>query len=129
MAPEQARGGQVGPAADMYGLAAVAYRALTGFQPFKGADITEVLMALLVSMPVRPTAVVEVPRDVDLVFAIALAKEPRDRFESGAALADALEAGLGSRLDGALRRRATKLLETFPWRELDERARESHAPR
>jgi serine/threonine-protein kinase len=121
MAPEQARGGQVGPAADMYGLGAVAYRALTGFQPFKGTDVAEILVSLLVSMPVRPTAVVAVPRDVDLVFAIALAKAPGDRFDSGAALADALEAALASRLDGALRRRATKLLETSPWRELDER--------
>lgn len=129
MAPEQARGGQVGPAADMYGLAAVAYRALTGFQPFKGVDVAEILVALLVSMPVRPTAVVDVPRDVDLVFTIALAKEPRERFDSGAALADALEAALASRLDGTLKRRATKLLETFPWRELEERPRESLAPR
>jgi Protein kinase domain len=124
MAPEQARGGQVGPAADMYGLGAVAYRALTGFQPFKGADIAEVL----VSTPVRPTAVVEVPRDVDLAFAIALAKEPLDRFDTGAALADALEAALASRLDVTLRRRATKLLETSPWRELDERPVKTSIP-
>jgi serine/threonine-protein kinase len=125
MAPEQAHGGQVGPAADMYGLGAVAYRALTGFPPFRGLDVAEIITSLLTKMPVRPTAVVSVSRDVDLVFAIALAKEPVDRFDSGAALADALEAALANRLDPALRRRATQLVEALPWRELEARGRES----
>jgi serine/threonine-protein kinase len=123
MAPEQARGKRVGAAADMYGLGAVAYRALTGFQPFRGGDVAEIVAALLITMPVRPTAVLSVPRDVDLVLAIAMAKEPGDRFDSGAAFADALEAALAGRLDGSLRRRATKLLESSPWRELEERPR------
>ncbi|HEY2365465.1 MAG TPA: serine/threonine-protein kinase, partial [Polyangiaceae bacterium] len=117
MAPEQARSGDVGPAADMYGLGAVAYRALTGCQPFKGSNVAEVLVAVMVEMPVRPSALAELPRDVDLVLAIALAKDPKDRFDSGAALADALEASTTSRLDPKLRRRATKLLDTLPWRE------------
>jgi len=117
MAPEQARNGDVGPAADMYGLGAVAYRALTGCQPFKGDNVAEVLVSVMVAMPVRPTSLAELPRDVDLVLAIALAKDPKDRFESGAALADALEAATKSRLDGKLRRRATKLLDALPWRE------------
>lgn len=125
MAPEQARGKQVGPAADMYALGAVAYRALTGFQPFRGGDVAEIVAALLVTMPVRPTAVLSVPRDIDLALAIAMAKEPGERFDSGAALGDALEAALAGRLDGTLRRRASKLLEASPWRELEARARKS----
>jgi serine/threonine-protein kinase len=117
MAPEQARNGDVGSAADMYGLGAVAYRALTGCQPFKGENVADILVAVMVAMPVRPTALAELPRDVDLVLAIALAKDPKDRFESGDALADALTAATTSRLDGKLRRRATKLLDALPWRE------------
>jgi serine/threonine-protein kinase len=125
MAPEQARGGRIGPEADLYGLAAVAYRALTGFPPFRGGEVAEILAALLMSMPIRPTAVLSVPRDVDLVFAIALAKEPAERFASGDALGDALEAALAGRLDPTLRRRASKLLEASPWSELAEPERKS----
>jgi serine/threonine-protein kinase len=117
MAPEQARNGDVGPAADMYGLGAVAYRALTGCQPFKGENVAEVLVSVMVAMPVRPTALAELPRDLDLVLAIALAKDPKDRFESGDALAAALESATTSRLDGKLRRRALKLLDVLPWRD------------
>jgi hypothetical protein len=115
MAPEQARNAEVGPAADMYGLGAVAYRALTGCQPYKAADVAEVLVAVMTAMPIRPTALAELPRDVDLVLALALAKDPKDRFESGEALADALAAATTSRLDGKLRRRASKLLDALPW--------------
>ena len=117
MAPEQARSGDVGHAADLYGLGAVAYRALTGCQPFKGADVAQVLVAVLTTMPVRPTALAELPRDVDAVLAIALAKDPADRFESGEALADALDAAVTGRIDGKLRRRAAKLLESLAWSE------------
>jgi serine/threonine-protein kinase len=117
MAPEQARGADVGPPADMYGLGAIAYRAITGKQPFATADVAQVLVSVLVQMPVRPSAVVQVPRDVDLVLAIAIAKEPKDRFESGDALADALERAFASRLDGKLRTRANDLLDALPWQE------------
>jgi len=38
MAPEQARGGDIGPAADAWGIAAVLYEAATGFAPFGDED-------------------------------------------------------------------------------------------
>ena len=44
MAPEQARGDKVGPAADIYGLGVVAYHALTGRAPFLGASSVEILV-------------------------------------------------------------------------------------
>ena len=117
MAPEQARNGEVGPPADMYGLGAVVYRAVTGCQPFKGADVAEVLVAVMTSMPIRPSALADLPREIDHVLAIALAKNPKDRFESGEAFADALDAVAAGTLDPKLRRRATKLLDATPWRE------------
>ena len=38
MAPEQARGGEVGPAADAWGIAGILYEAATGFAPFGDED-------------------------------------------------------------------------------------------
>jgi serine/threonine protein kinase len=44
MAPEQARGSEVGPYSDIYGLGVVAYQALTGRAPFVGASSVEILV-------------------------------------------------------------------------------------
>jgi len=38
MSPEQARGGDLGPAADVWGIGAVLYAAATGRRPFYGLD-------------------------------------------------------------------------------------------
>ena len=40
MSPEQARGGHLGPAADVWGIGAVLYAAATGRRPFYGLDET-----------------------------------------------------------------------------------------
>src|SRR5213080_1907936 len=45
MAPEQVTGGQVGPAADRYSLATIAYEMLTGVIPFDGEALMELLYA------------------------------------------------------------------------------------
>ncbi len=115
MAPEQAQGGAVDGRADLYALAAIAYRCLTGRQPFQAADTPSLLYAVVHRMPARPGALAELPADVDRWCAIALAKAPGDRFPSGAALADALDAALGDALDGKLRRRADALIRRHPW--------------
>jgi serine/threonine-protein kinase len=115
MAPEQARGGEVDVRTDLYALGAIAYRALTGLPPFSGHDPSEVMMAVMREMPVRPTLIADVARQIDLVLAIALAKEPSDRFQDGDALADAIEAASAGRLSAELCDRAAALLDAMPW--------------
>jgi hypothetical protein len=93
MAPEQAKGeGKfVGPAADIYGLGALLYEALTGRPPFLGED-PSVLMIRLVNedpLPVRRFAPA-VPRDLERICMKCLEKAPADRYPSAAALADDL---------------------------------------
>ncbi|HZO13769.1 MAG TPA: serine/threonine-protein kinase, partial [Polyangiaceae bacterium] len=117
MAPEQARGGGVDARADLYGLGAIAYRALTGRPPFEALDLAEVLLAVIGQMPVRPSALVRVPRDVDLALAIAMAKRPEDRFNDAAELANAMEAAMEGRLVARDRKRAAALLRSLPWSE------------
>ncbi len=115
MAPEQAQGQRVDSCADVYALAAVAYRCLTGRHPFTGSDTPALLYAVVHRMPLRPGEITELPADVDSWLAVALAKAPEDRFATGGALADALSAALAGQLDPALRRRAAGLLRRHPW--------------
>jgi eukaryotic-like serine/threonine-protein kinase len=117
MAPEQALGKPLDDRADHYALAAIAYRALTGHQPFSGDELAAVLVKVVGQMPVRPSALVEVPPEVDAVFAVALAKRPEDRFASTDALVSALEAALRGEAETDLRRRAHALLRRHPWTE------------
>jgi serine/threonine-protein kinase len=115
MAPEQAQGRRLDGRADLYALAAVAYRCITGRHPFSGADTPALLYAVVHKMPLRPSDTVEVALDVDRWFAIALAKAPADRFATGAELASALDAALVATLDPRLRKRAELLLRNLSW--------------
>ncbi len=115
MAPEQAQGKRVDVRGDLFALAAVVYRCLTGRHPFNATDTPSLLYAVVHRMPLRPRELAELPEDVDRWFAIALAKDPAARFATGAALADALVASLAGELAPQLRRRADVLLAKHPW--------------
>jgi len=115
MAPEQAQGKRLDGRADLYALAAVAYRCATGRHPFSGADTPALLYAVVHKMPARPGDATPLPADVDLWFALALAKAPDDRFATGDELARALGAALAAALDPRLRKRAEVLLRKQPW--------------
>jgi hypothetical protein len=115
MAPEQAQGKRLDGRADLYALAAVAYRCITGRHPFSAADTPALLYAVVHRMPLRPGDSVDLPPDVDRWFALALAKAPGDRFATGGELAAALIAALAGALDPKLRRRADLLLRTLAW--------------
>src|SRR5438094_3474661 len=57
MAPEQVSGSQVGPAADRYSLAVMAYEMLTGSLPFDEGGVLEVLYAQVHREPSAPRSV------------------------------------------------------------------------
>jgi len=116
MSPEQARGGAVDHRTDLYALAAVAYRALTGHAPFASADIAETLYRVVHTRPMRPTLLApELPGDVDLVLAIGLAFDAGDRFATAADLASALRAAFARELAPALRARGHAIVEAAAW--------------
>jgi serine/threonine-protein kinase len=87
LAPEQAMGGTVGPEADRYGLAVVAYELLAGRRPFERASGTAEAAAAA-HEPVPPISSVspDLPGTLDPIFERALAKDPRRRYPSAAEL-------------------------------------------
>jgi serine/threonine-protein kinase len=95
-APEQITGGHVDGHADQYALGCVAFTLLTGAIPFERDELMAVLYAHLSAPPPAVTALrPELPADVDQVLAKALAKEPRDRYDSCGEFADALREAIG----------------------------------
>lgn len=89
MAPEQADSHRIGPPADQYSLACVAYEMLTGRVPFDGDDAVAVLLAHA-REPVPTTG----SGPLDAVFTRALAKEPAGRYRSVAEFVRALDDAL-----------------------------------
>jgi WD40 repeat protein len=93
MSPEQADGRAkfAGPPADIYALGVILYECLTGATPFESDDSLHLLQRVLFEPPplVR-SKVPEVPRDLELICLKCLEKEPADRYQSAAALADDL---------------------------------------
>jgi serine/threonine-protein kinase len=115
MAPEQARGGAVDHRTDLYALAAVAYRALTGYPPFAAGDIAETLYRVVHTPPQRPTDLAKLPADVDAVLAIGLAKLPVARFATAAELSDALARALAGSLGPEVREHGEALGARGGW--------------
>ena len=83
MAPEQARGEQVDPRADVYALGALLYHVLAGQPPYRG-DPKGVLAG-----PPRPIEahVPRIPPDLAAIVKKAMAREPGDRYPTAAGMA------------------------------------------
>ncbi|WP_406861352.1 protein kinase [Streptomyces sp. HUAS MG47] len=80
MAPEQAMGGAVGPATDLYALGVLMHELLSGNVPFAGSTALGVLHRHLYEppLPVRQTRP-EVPEPLEALVLRLLAKDPRHR--------------------------------------------------
>jgi serine/threonine-protein kinase len=115
MSPEQARGQPVDHRSDLYSLAVVAYRVLTGRPVIAVSDTPAMLYEVCYGMPPRPSSLVALPDAVDAVLAIGLAKEPDGRFATAGELADALARAVRGELAADLRERALALEARHPW--------------
>ena len=115
MAPEQASGAAVDHGTDLYALAAIAYRALTGHPPFAAGEIAETLYRVVHTRPRRPSELLALPTEVDLVLAIGLAKRPGHRFASAGELSDALYYAFAGTLPAAIRDRGLALERDGAW--------------
>ena len=105
MAPEQVTGHQVGPPADRYSLATMAYEMLTGAIPFDSEGVLELLYAHVHRDPPPPSSRNhKLDASVDAVILRGLAKDPGARWGSCTEFVDALAAALaGARVPVAER--------------------------
>ena len=93
-APEQLRREPVGPEADVYALAIVAFNALVGRTPFADAPNEAVLLRrqLDEAIPALSTARPGLPAQLDRVLATATAKLPGDRYPTATSFSLAFRA-------------------------------------
>ncbi len=92
MAPEQAMGHtkQLGPEADQFALATIAYEMLSGEVAFDGETLAEIVLQVVQATPPPIQTVVQgVPDHAAAAIARGMAKDPKDRFESVEAFVEA----------------------------------------
>src|SRR5512132_132198 len=109
LSPEQIRGQQPGPRSDLYALGCVMFEALTGQRPFGGDDDLAARWAQATSPPPAASALCPaLGSRYDAFLAQALATDPQDRFPSGTAFAEALQAAHTGRPGGLTSTPATR---------------------
>jgi hypothetical protein len=94
LAPEQARGEEAGPAADIYALGVVAYQLISGRLPYEATSLTELALKQQQVQPERlDTLVAGVSTGLADAVAIALALDPAERFSSAREMGAAVAGG------------------------------------
>ena len=116
MSPEQTRGLSVDHRSDVFALGSITYRVLTGQPAFAAADSMSTMYRVNKVQPAKPSLLApRLPKDVDAVLALALAKNKDKRFRSASTFAAALRDASRSELDEPFRQAATELLGQHRW--------------
>ncbi|MGA3362806.1 MAG: protein kinase [Solirubrobacteraceae bacterium] len=94
LAPEQGRGEEAGPPADIYALGVVTYQLLSGRLPFEGASLTELAIKQQQEPPESlDDLVAAVSPELAAAVDVALRIDPRQRYPTAVEMARALEEG------------------------------------
>jgi serine/threonine protein kinase len=89
MAPEQLSGEGVDGRSDLFSLGVILYAMVTGHSPFQGNSATTVCFKVANREPVAATAFdLTLPQELDEVISRAMAKDPEQRYQTGAAFAE-----------------------------------------
>ena len=100
ISPEQTMGKPLNAQSDLYSLAVIGFQLLTARLPFQGEGMMDLLYAHVhTEVPAPTTFNPALPAPIDGVMLRALAKDPRDRYDSAAELVGALEAAAAGRVD------------------------------
>jgi serine/threonine protein kinase len=94
LSPEQARGEEAGPRADLYSLGVVTYQLISGRLPYEASSLSELALKQQRESPIPLDELVpEVPRALAQAVAMALAIDQHARPASASDLAEALRDG------------------------------------
>jgi serine/threonine protein kinase len=94
LAPEQARGEEAGPSADLYGLGVVTYQLISGRLPYEATSLTELALKQQQEQPpLLDTLVAAVRPELAQAVAVALALDPRDRYKTALEMRHGLSDG------------------------------------
>ncbi|HEX3520205.1 MAG TPA: protein kinase [Solirubrobacteraceae bacterium] len=94
LAPEQARGEEAGPSADLYALGVVTYQLISGRLPYEANSLTELALKQQQEEPsTLDTIVAAVSPELADAVAVALALDPRDRYSTAREMRRALSDG------------------------------------
>ena len=96
MAPEQLQGGELGPAVDIYALAAMSFELLTGRKARRGRSAVEIAHQVVNEPPPDPRDVNPgIPAPAAEAIRAGMAKDPAQRPQSAVELAKRLEGCVG----------------------------------
>jgi eukaryotic-like serine/threonine-protein kinase len=91
MSPEQVRGEAVDARSDLYSMGVSIYEMVTGQLPFRGHSNYSIMSAHLQETPQPPVVLrPDLPKGLSDIILMSMAKDPKDRFQSADAFANAL---------------------------------------
>ena len=109
MSPEQARGlRSVDFRSDLWSLAVITFRCLTGRYPFEGEAIGDLLVKICTAPLPKPSEIAQTPPAFDAWFEKAMQREPALRFASASEFAEQLALSCGVRSPRAMQPSASQ---------------------
>ncbi len=103
MSPEQVKGESVDARSDLYSVGLSLYEILTGRLPFRGDSGYSLMVAQLQQLPEPPIVLrPDLPKPLNDIILMVLAKEPEKRFQSATAFRNALKSALPQGVAGGV---------------------------
>ena len=101
MSPEQMTDQALDGRSDLFSVGVILYELLTGVHPFKAHRLTDIIDQIVSKPHLAPSVQVKsLPAALDTLFARALAKNPAERFQTGAEFRAALRRMVNEILPG-----------------------------